>query len=328
MLKSARPRARFRSARTLLVPALLAALLTPAVPAANAFAATPPATASTSASPASAPAPAPAAAPQAEPVRRPASPVRADKAAAQAPAPAGSADEPCTPLALAPLGDPGSAVGSATIEPQGTACFEVVVTTPGLHRLLVSDQYASASLTSGGSQVACGDPSGSCELAAGTYTLSVYNSYWEPITNRVSLVPLMAAPECPAVSGTRYDSAPTTGSASNGLGIVCHAFTAAPGDRINADFQLTEYGNFVHWITDGTGKRICDSSECVLPAGVGGYRVLAEIRWQSGGFPAAYSLKVRRCRTPRAVCRSPRPRTAPRPRRPPRRPGAGPSPRP
>lgn len=61
MLDSARSRARFRSARTLLVPALLAALLTPAVPASNAFAATPPATAPASA------APVPVPAPQAEP---------------------------------------------------------------------------------------------------------------------------------------------------------------------------------------------------------------------------------------------------------------------
>ncbi|MCY0939329.1 hypothetical protein [Streptomyces sp. H34-S4] len=146
----------------------------------------------------------------------------------------------------------------------------------------------------------CGDPwDGSwCELAAGTYTLSVYNSHWEPITNRVSLVPLMAAPGCPAVVGTRFDSAPTTGLAADRLGIVCHAFTAAPGERITADFRLTEYGDFGHWITDGTGKRICDSADCVLPAGVGGYRVLAEVRRPTGEFPAAYSLKVRRLSNP------------------------------
>ncbi|WP_327308906.1 hypothetical protein OG730_39970 [Streptomyces sp. NBC_01298] len=168
---------------------------------------------------------------------------------------------------------------------------------PGLHRLLVSDQYAYASLTSGGSQAECGDGSW-CELAAGTYTLSVYNSFWEPIQNRVSLVPLMAGPGCPAVVGTGYDSAPTTGLAVDRLGIVCHAFTAAPGDRITADFQLTEYGDFWHWITDGTGKRLCDGSDCVLPAGEGGYRVLAEVRNPTGGFPAAYGLKVRRLSNP------------------------------
>ncbi|MCX4781850.1 hypothetical protein [Streptomyces sp. NBC_01264] len=274
----------------------MAALLTPFVPAGNAFAATPSAAAPTSA--ASAPASAPVR--QVDPPKPLASPVRANEAAKRGPAPAGSAAEPCTPLALAPLGDPGDAVGSATIEPQGTACFEVVVTKPGLHRLLVSDQYASASLNSGGSQVACGDPwDGSwCELVAGTYTLSVYNSFWEPITNRVSLVPLTAAPGCPPVAGTSYDSAPTTGLAVDRLGIVCHEFTAAPGERITADFRLTEYGDFGYWITDGSGKRLCDGADCVLPAGVGGYRVLAEVRNPTGGFPAAYSLKVRRLSNP------------------------------
>ncbi|MFD6892045.1 hypothetical protein [Streptomyces sp. NPDC059957] len=281
MLNSARSRARFRSARTLLVPALLAALLTPLVPAANAFAATPPATA-------------PA---KADPVRPPAGTVRTAEPAAPVPVSAGSAGEDCTPLALAPLGDPGSAVGSATIGAQATACFTVVVRKPGMHRLLVSHQSAYGSLSSGESRVDCGEPltPSWCELAAGTYTLSVYNRHWEPITNRVVLVPLMTAPECPAVAGTRYDSAPTTGTTTDSLGIGCHAFTAAPGERITADFRLTERGGgFVHWITDGTGKRICkDSTECVLPAGTGGYRVLTEV-----ASPGAYSLKVRRLSNP------------------------------
>ncbi|MCJ0875354.1 hypothetical protein [Streptomyces sp. AP-93] len=289
MLNPARSRARFRSAKTLLVPALLAALLTPLVPAANAFAATPSATASAKADPAPAQ--------KADPVRPPAGTVRTDKVSAPVPVSAGSAEEDCTPLALAPLGAPGSAVGSATIGSQATACFTVVVRNPGMHRLLVSHQSAYASLSSGERQVDCGEPltHSWCELAAGTYTLSVHNSHWEPITNRVALVPLMTAPGCPAVAGTRYDSAPNSGTATDSLGIVCHAFTAAPGERITTDFRLTERGEgFVHWITDGTGKRICkDSAECVLPAGTGGYRVLTEV-----ASPGAYSLKVRRLSNP------------------------------
>ncbi|MFJ7268695.1 hypothetical protein ACIQV3_18965 [Streptomyces sp. NPDC099050] len=232
-------------------------------------------------------------------MRRPASPVHANKAAERGQAPADSAAEPCTPLALTPLGDPRGAVASGTIQAQGTACFEVVVTKPGLHRLLVSDPYLQPSLSSGGSPVTCGAPSDSwCELAAGTYTLSVYNSASRPIKNPVSLVPLMATPGCPAVAGTRYDSAPTTGNVTDPLSIVCHEFTAAPRERIAADFRLPEYGDYAHWITDGTGKRLCASEPCVLPAGVGGYRVLAEVRNPSAGFPTPYSLKVRRLSNP------------------------------
>ncbi|MFF3215439.1 hypothetical protein ACFYYB_32985 [Streptomyces sp. NPDC002886] len=171
------------------------------------------------------------------------------------------------------------------------------MTKRGLHRLLVSDQHAYPSVKSGGKQVDCEAPQGSwCELAAGTYTLTVSNTGWATITNRVTLVPLMAAPGCPAVAGTRYDSAPTTGLAADRVRIICYTFAATAGERISTDFRLTEYGDYWHWITDGTGKRICDRAECVLPAGVGGYRILAEVR--SGEFPAAYSLKVRRLSNP------------------------------
>ncbi|MFE4634552.1 hypothetical protein ACFRJ1_14435 [Streptomyces sp. NPDC056773] len=297
MLNSARSRARFRSAGTLLAPALLAALLTPVIPSGDAFATTPP--------PGISVAPAPAAvvpAPQAEPQQqRPASPLRTDKAPEPRQAPAASAAaEPCAPLALAPLGDPGSAVGSATIESQSSACFTVVVTKPGMHRLLVSEQQVYPSLTSAGNQVDCGDPLDGpwCELANGTYKLSVYNSSWAAKTTRVTVVPLMAAPACPAVAGTGYDSAPTTGLAVERLGIVCHQFTAAPGERITTDFRLAEYGEFTHWITDGTGKRICDRADCVLPAGAGGYRVLAQVRYASAGARPPYSLTVRRLSNP------------------------------
>ncbi|MDD9375103.1 hypothetical protein M8Z33_00105 [Streptomyces sp. ZAF1911] len=232
--------------------------------------------------------------------QRPASPVRVEKTAEQGPAAAGAAAAPCAPLALAPLGDPGGAVGSATIEARSTACFTVVVTKPGLHRLLVSERDASPSLASGGKRVGCGDPMDGtwCQLAAGTYTLSIYNNFLEPRKIRVTLVPLMTAPGCPAVAGTRYDSAPAAGLAVDRVGIVCHAFTAAPGERITADFRLTECGDFTHWITDGTGKRLCDRADCVLPPGVGGYRVLAHVREPNGGFPAAYTLKVRRLSNP------------------------------
>ncbi|MCX5129889.1 hypothetical protein [Streptomyces sp. NBC_00347] len=298
MFNSARSRAGFRSAKRLLVPALLAALLAPAIPAGNAFAATTPSvTAPTSA----APAPVPPRASQAEPVQqRPASPVRANQAAEQEPAAAGAAAEPCAPLALAPFGDPGSAVGRATIAAQSSACFTVVVTKPGLHRLVLSEQQAVPSLTSGGEQVGCGDPWNAtwCELAAGTYTLSVYNSSTATFTNRVTVVPLMAADSaCPAVAGTRYDSAPTTGRAADNLRILCYTFDATAGDRITSDLRPTAgYGEFWHWITDGSGKRICESAECVLPAGAGGYRILAEVR--RGDFPVAYALKVRRLSNP------------------------------
>ncbi|MCB5165013.1 hypothetical protein LG634_09255 [Streptomyces bambusae] len=311
MLTFARSRARSRRAVRLLGPVLLAALLAPVAPVGNALAAAPPAaTAPTAAvapspeskaGPKAAPKPAPKPAPMADAERRRA---EADAAAERA-----AADgEECRPLALAPLGDPGDAVGTATVPPKGTACFTVTVTKPGMHRLLASDQYAYPSLAAGETQVECG-PQGHqnswCDLAAGTYTLSVYNTHWEPVENRVSLVPLMPGPVCPPLAGTGYDVAPTRASAPSNVAVVCHAFTAAPGQRITADFTRDAYGDSHHWITDATGKRICPvrdengGTSCVLPAGGGtDYRVLASVSRQDGGFPAGYELKVRRLSDP------------------------------
>ncbi|MER7537078.1 hypothetical protein ABTX77_20195 [Streptomyces sp. NPDC097704] len=221
---------------------------------------------------------------------------------------------PCAPLALAALDAPGQAVGSVTLDPNGTACFSVTVEKPGLHRILVSGQYAYPSLYSGESKVACEDiqyRDAWCELAAGTYTLKLSNTYWAAQEARVSLVPLMAAPGCPAVEGTGYDTAPTTGRATDRMGLVCHSFTAAPGDRVTTAFRLTGSGETDTWVTDGTGRNVCpswnaDGSDgCVLPEGVGGYRVLTEIRRSDSGFPAAYSLKVRRLSHPAGCVTAP-----------------------
>ncbi|MFB7607771.1 hypothetical protein [Streptomyces gardneri] len=307
MPNSARSRKRSRrSGRSfLLVPALLTALLGPLVPTGTALAATPTPPPS-SAAPAPEPDPtAPDPTPEPEPSTTDPTPEptpTVDPTPSTAPT-----TDPCPALALAPFGDPGDAIGRATIASEASACFTVTVEKPGLHRILPSGLYLHSSLYSGETQIACenfGNEGSRCELGTGTYTLKLSNSHWEAIESRVAVVPLMPAPGCPAVEGTAYDSAPATGHAADRLGIVCHSFTAAPGERITADFRLTEYGDSRHWITDDTGKPICpwrneDGSDgCVLPEGVGGYRVLAEVSDPNGGFPTAYRLTVRRLSNP------------------------------
>ncbi|MFI6420111.1 hypothetical protein ACIBG6_22265 [Streptomyces sp. NPDC050842] len=178
---------------------------------------------------------------------------------------------------------------------------------PGLHRMLIAGQYEYPSLHSGETRVDCEAYAYRdtwCELAAGTYTLKLYNSHWDPIESSVSLVPLMAAPGCPAVPGTGYDAAPATGEGLGPTGVVCHSFTASPGERITADARRGDYGAVSSWITDDTGKRICaysnadDSDGCVLPESAGGYRVLAVVGDTEGGTSSPYTLTVRRLSDP------------------------------
>ncbi|MEV6200191.1 hypothetical protein AB0M64_09470 [Streptomyces sp. NPDC051771] len=297
----------------LLVPALLAALVGPLLPAETALAEPPAPRASTTApaepgdAPPAAPAPEPSVTPDPtpEPTREPSrepTPDPPDPSREPTPEPTPTATEPpaepCTELPLAPLGDPGDAVRDVTIEAGATACFTVTVEKPGTHRVLVDGGNAYPALFAGEQQVDCQDwvyKDAWCDLAAGRYTLRLTSTHGEAARTRVAFVPLMAGTPggCPAVPGTRYDSAPATGSGAGPLGVVCHSFMAEPGERITVDLPNAASV----WISDATGARLCaerneDGSEgCVLPQGADGHRVHAVV----GGD---YTLKVRRLSDP------------------------------
>ncbi|WP_073810399.1 hypothetical protein [Streptomyces sp. CB02261] len=218
--------------------------------------------------------------------------------------------EPCAPLPLAPLGEPGDAIRQVAIESQSTACFTVTVEQAGTHRILIDGGYDTyPGLYSGEDKVTCQDWSYKdawCDLAAGQYTLKLTNHAWETARNRVALVPLAATAQgaCPAVPGTGYTTAPATGTGAGALGVVCHTFTAAPGERVTTELRRSGYGDSFAWISDATGKRLCvernqDGSEgCVLPGGTGGYRVHAIVGDQEDGTRSPYTLKVRRLSDP------------------------------
>ncbi|MEV5729524.1 FG-GAP-like repeat-containing protein [Streptomyces pharetrae] len=227
-----------------------------------------------------------------------------------------SAAEDCAALALAPFGDPGSAVGRATIPADGSACFGFTAEQPGLHRVLVQDPSgeAYAQVFDGETQLDCYDPAwgaGWCLLPrAGAFTLKVVNSGWDTREIPVTVTPLATAAGCAEETGTSFNLPPVTGSAASPLGLVCHPFTGKPGERITVDFRTRTYGSYVNWITDETGAHICprfnedDSEGCVLP-GDGPYRVLGHISQAESGFPAAYTVKIRRLSDPAGCARVP-----------------------
>ncbi|MFF9426139.1 hypothetical protein [Streptomyces sp. NPDC014746] len=325
----ARSRARSRrSARTLLlVPALLTALVGPMIPTGTALAATP-------APAVSAPAPASARGAQApdepEPTATTTEPTPEPTATTTEPTPDPTATieptpeptattAPCPALALSPLGDPGDTVRQVEIEAQGSTCFTVTVEKPGTHRILLDGSHDTyPELYAGEDRVECqswGYKAAWCDLAVGSYTLKLVNTDWSAARNRLALVPLMAGVpgDCPAVPGTAYDTAPATGTGAGPLGVVCHSFTAVPGERITRDLRRVSYGDSSDWISDTTGARLCaernqDGSEgCVLPDGPVGtdgdqgprtYRVYAVVGDEEDGAHAPYTLKVRRLSDP------------------------------
>ncbi|MFE5710542.1 hypothetical protein ACFQ7J_06910 [Streptomyces sp. NPDC056501] len=213
----------------------------------------------------------------------------------------------CPSLAVTSLGDPDTAIGAVMVESRGTVCFTVTVEQPGVHRILLDNSNAlRATLTSAETTAGCewvGYETW-CELRAGTHTLQLSNSDWSPQQNRVSVVRVSAGPGCPAIPGTGYAAAPATGEGVGRLGVVCHSFTAAPGERITVDLRRSDTHSALNWITDDTGRRICtsrntgDDDGCVLPEGSGGYRVLAIVDDTKDGSPSPYTLTVRRLSNP------------------------------
>ncbi|MET9829489.1 IPT/TIG domain-containing protein [Streptomyces sp. NPDC006385] len=233
--------------------------------------------------------------------------------------PAVAADEECAPLALAPFGDPGDAVGKATVAPDASVCYTVTVETPGLYLAPAKDGHGNAVtrqlLAADGSEVDChGDQyatQGMCGVpAAGTYTLKVLNTGWEDATTSVTFVPLGATKGCAEPVGTHWDQPDLTRRTVSPVEVDCQPFEGERGDRVRLSHGTKTYGDSLAWITDATGARICerfpenDEDSCVLP-GDGPYRVISTVWRAEGGFPAEYEVRVRRLNDPQGCATTP-----------------------
>ncbi|WP_392840829.1 hypothetical protein [Streptomyces sp. LN500] len=230
--------------------------------------------------------------------------------AAPAPSAAAPADGDCSVLPLSAFGEAASAAGTVTIPGQESVCFTFTAEAPGLYRLLLvggnaGDTYAS--VFDGETPIDCYDRewgAGWCHLPRdGAYTLRLSNNWPDPSTPTVALIPLGSTEGCAPETGTAWDSAPVVGSATGPTAVQCQPFAGRPGERITDEIATTVYGESGSWITDETGARICphfnedDSEGCVLP-GDGPYRVLSQVSYGEKGFPAEYTLKVRRISDP------------------------------
>ncbi|MFK4065777.1 Tat pathway signal protein [Streptomyces sp. NPDC029674] len=223
----------------------------------------------------------------------------------------------CAPLALAPFGDPGAAVGKATVAPDATTCYTFTTTEAGLHLVSLDDSSndADTEVYSGDTPVDCFDSEyrvdGWCDLAAAsTYTLKVVNGGWEEADTAVTVVPLGGNRGCAPKAGTDWDLPTPTRTSTSPVEIGCQPFDAEPGDRIRLTEGTKAYGQSIAWITDATGARICprfpedDEDSCVLP-GKGPYRALSRVTEAERGFPAEYAVTARRLNDPKGCPASP-----------------------
>ncbi|MFD3654837.1 hypothetical protein [Streptomyces sp. NPDC058620] len=244
-------------------------------------------------------------------------PVGSAQASTTGTAAAVTADEECSALPLSSFGEAAPAEGTVDIPADGDVCFTVTVEQPGLHRLLMSGsgtENTYASVFDGEAEINCYAPqwgAGWCDLGRqGAYTLRLHNNWPDPSRPTVALTPLRTEDGCSPETGTAWDRAPLTGSAAGPTAVQCQPFSARPGERITHDISTTVAGDSGSWITDETGARICphfnedDSEGCVLP-GDGPYRVLSQVSYAERGYPAEYTLKVRRLSDPVGCARVP-----------------------
>lgn len=214
----------------------------------------------------------------------------------------------CTTLPLSSFGDPGSETGKATIPGGGSVCHTITTERPGLHRVLLEGHLgqAHALVFDGANQLDCHDTTkGWCELPrAGAFTVKVVNYGRTESRTSLAVVPLAETTGCRGGTDTSWATPAVTGSVDSAVQLECQPFTAEPGERIAVDFSGEG------WITDPSGARICpranadESDGCVLP-GAGPYRVIARVPESSSGFPAAYTLGIRRLSDPSGCAYAP-----------------------
>ncbi|MFD7615984.1 hypothetical protein [Streptomyces sp. NPDC059802] len=247
----------------------------------------------------------------------PATAAQAYAPTAAADAPSGApADEDCAALPLSGFGEAAPAEGKPTIPGDGTACFTFTAGAAGLHKVVLVGGANASTYThvyDGETEIDCYDPewgAGWCRLPrSGDFTLRLFNDWSEPSRPTVAVVPLATTEGCAPEIGTSWDTAPVVGSAAGPTAIQCQPFAGKPGERITNKIRPSAYGQSLSWITDETGARICphfnedDSEGCVLP-GDGPYRVLSQVSEAEHGFPAEYTLAVRRISDP-AGCTHP-----------------------
>ncbi|MEV4877480.1 hypothetical protein [Streptomyces cyaneofuscatus] len=220
----------------------------------------------------------------------------------------------CPSFPLSAFGEAAPEGNTLTLPAEGTACYTFTVQKPGMHRLVQSGGHeVRITVHDGEEQVDCYDAdwgAGWCRLErTGEFTLRLANS-WDTSTVTFALVPLATDERCTTTVSTDWNSPPLVARATGPTAVQCARIEAKPGERITNTVRTTVAGQSISWITDGTGARICpryredDNDGCVLP-GNGPYRVLTQVTEAERGFPAEYTLKVRRISDPAGCARVP-----------------------
>ncbi|SCG78505.1 hypothetical protein GA0070609_5608 [Micromonospora echinaurantiaca] len=203
----------------------------------------------------------------------------------------------CPALPLAPFGDPGAAVGQASVLPDQETCHTLSIPTAGpvtVRFSWIDEQKLLWTLYDDAGQQVCSKSSAwYCALpTAERYTLLVRNEYhYNPVDYQVAVTALHRDEGCAPATGTSWDQSTLHVPLTSPVQTNCQPFQGNAGDQvITYDFWK------VTRLVDESGAEVCAEPSgkdgCLLPAD-GTYRVISLLT-PATGQNGTYQLQVRR----------------------------------
>ncbi|MFG2045515.1 hypothetical protein [Dactylosporangium sp. NPDC048998] len=213
----------------------------------------------------------------------------------------------CAPLRLAPFGDPGTNVGTGTVNVDGVACHQVHMPSAGTIGIRVYDgqQIFWYLYNNAGAEV-CNSYANrrACTLsAAGDYFVMTLNQSYSPITYQIAAPALFRNAGCATSTGLSWAPDALLVHQTSAVQTNCQPFYGNAGDRVIAYAAPTVYNSVERWIVDSAGVQACPDYSggedgCLLPVS-GTYRVISFLgRWDAESPDQIYKMQVRRLSQP------------------------------
>ncbi|WP_141719444.1 hypothetical protein [Micromonospora peucetia] len=212
----------------------------------------------------------------------------------------------CPAVPLAGFGNPGAAVGSATVQYDEITCHALTTATAGAVVVRFNqhqNQHLDWTMYDAAGQRICDEYTNSrhCSLPGpGSYTLLVHNRHTmgEAITYQVAVTALHSNAGCAGATATTWDQPALLVHQTSGVQTNCQPFQGEAGDRVTAYGAPTVYNELSMWLVDQAGTPLCtewsEEDGCVLPA-TGTYRMVSFLRyWETDSTDLTYKLQVRR----------------------------------
>ncbi|SCE72444.1 hypothetical protein GA0074695_0612 [Micromonospora viridifaciens] len=200
----------------------------------------------------------------------------------------------CPTQPLAPFGDPGAAVGHASVAHDEMTCHSLTATDAGAVTVRLSHDIDWTLHDDAGQEICTTSSARYCVLpAAGPYTLLTTTRDYRTIDYQIAVTALHHNDGCAAAGITSWDQPTLRVGQASPVQTNCQPFQGRAGDRV---IRYVSWNGYSPGVIDQSGVDICAEAPsaqagCVLPAD-GTYRVISYLRdWAAY---STYDLQVRR----------------------------------